>query len=193
MLAPVRTVAPVEPLLPLADAKAHLRVDHADEDELISGLIAAAEAHLDGYSGILGRALITQTWAVEFPTFASRLDLPLGPLQSATIQYYDSTNVLQTLSTSVYAVLTDGLGPYVSLKYNQQWPQTYTRDDAVKVTWVAGYGSAPASVPAAIRSAMLLLVSHWYDNRSPVSVGESVAELPFTVAALLAPYRRVGV
>jgi uncharacterized phiE125 gp8 family phage protein len=193
MLAPVRTVAPVELPLSLADAKAHLRVDHSDEDELISGLIDAATAHIDGYSGILGRALITQTWAVEFPTFSSRLDLPLGPLQSAIIQYYDSTNVLQTLATSVYAVLTDGLGPYVSLKYNQQWPQTYTRDDAVKVTWVAGYGATPASVPAAIRSAMLLLIAHWYDNRAAVNVGNITSELPLAAAALLAPYRRVGI
>jgi len=193
MLAPVRTVAPVELPLSLANAKAHLRVDHSDEDELISGLIDAATARIDGYSGILGRALITQTWAVEFPTFSSRLDLPLGPLQSATIQYYDSTNVLQTLSASVYAVLTDGLGPYVSLKYNQQWPQTYTRDDAVKVTWVAGYGATPASVPAAIRSAMLQMLAPWYDNRAAVNIGNVTSELPLAAAALLAPFRRVGI
>jgi uncharacterized phiE125 gp8 family phage protein len=191
MLAPVRTIAPADPLLTLADAKAHLRVDHADEDALISSLIDAAAAHVDGYNGILGRALITQTWVVEFPTFTNRMDVPLGPIQSATIQYYDSLNALQTLATSVYAVLSDGLGPYVTLKYNQQWPQTYTRDDAVKITWIAGYGAA-AAVPASIRSAMLLLIAHWYDNRSTVSVGESVSEMPFAAAALLAPFRRVG-
>lgn len=193
MLAPVRTVAPAEPMLTLDDAKAHLRVDHSDEDELITGLIAAAEAHLDGYGGTLGRALITQTWAVEFQAFRTRLDLPLAPLQSATIQYYDSTNTLQTLSSSIYAVLSDGLGPYVTLKYNQQWPQTYTRDDAVKVTWVAGYGATAESVPAAIRSAILMLVAHLYDNRSAVNVGNSTTELPLAVTALLAPFRRVGV
>ena len=191
MLAPVRTVAPAVPLLTLADAKAHLRVDHADEDTLISGLIDAAAAHLDGYSGLLGSALVTQTWAAEFPTFTNRMDVPLGPIQSATIQYYDSLNAQQTLATSVYAVLSDGLGPYVTLKYNQQWPQTYTRDDAVKITWIAGYGAA-AAVPAAIRSAMLLLIAHWYDNRAAVSVGDSVSEMPFAVASLLAPFRRVG-
>jgi len=193
MLAPVRTVAPAAPLLTIADAKAHLRVDHADEDVIISGLIDAAHAHIDGYGGTLGRALITQTWTVDFSTFLNRMDIPLAPVQSATIQYYDSTNTQQTLATSVYAVLTDGLGPYIALKYNQQWPQTYARDDAVKVTFVAGYGATAASVPAAIRAAMLLLIAHWYDNRSTLSIGESVAELPLSVSALLAPFRRVGV
>ncbi len=192
MLAPVRTIAPAEPLLSLADVKAHLRVDHSDEDMLISSLVDAAASHIDGYSGILGRALVTQTWAVEFPTFLNRLDIPLGPVQSATIQYYDSTNTQQTLATSVYAVLSDGLGPYVGLKYNQQWPQTYTRDDAVKITWVAGYGVNASSVPAAIRAAMLLLIGHWYANREAVNVGNITSELPLSVAALLAPFRRVG-
>lgn len=191
MLAPVRTVAPTVSLLTIADAKTHLRVDHADEDALISGLIDAATAHLDGYAGMLGRALLTQTWTVDFPTFMNRLDIPLGPVQSATVQYYDSLNAQQTLSTSVYAVLSDGLGPYVALKYNQQWPQTYTRDDAVKITFVAGYGATAASVPAAIRAAMLLLIGHWYANRETVGSTPG-SELPFSAAALLAPYRRVG-
>lgn len=191
MLAPVRTVAPAVPLLTIEDVKAHLRVDHAGEDALIYGLIDAAAAHLDGYSGIMGRALITQTWAVDFPTFTNRINVPLGPIQSATIQYYDSLNTQQTLATSVYAVLSDGLGPYVALKYNQQWPQTYTRDDAVRITWVAGYGTA-AAVPAAIRAAALLLIGHWYANREAVNVGNITSELPIAVAALLAPFRRVG-
>lgn len=191
MLAPVRTVAPTAPVLTIEDVKAHLRVDHADEDALITGLIDAATAHLDGYNGILGRALVTQTWTVDFPTFRNRLDIPLGPIQSATIQYYDSTDVQRTLATSVYAVLSDGLGPYVGLRYNQQWPQTYTRDDAVRITFVAGYGAA-ASVPVAIRAAMLLLIAHWYDNRAAVNVGNITSEMPVSAAALLAPFRRVG-
>jgi uncharacterized phiE125 gp8 family phage protein len=191
MLAPIRTVAPTGPILTIDEVKAHLRVDHADEDQLIIGLIDAATAHIDGYNGILGRALVTQTWTVDFPTFRNRLDIPLGPIQSATIQYYDSTDVQRTLATSVYAVLSDGLGPYVALRYNQQWPQTYTRDDAVRITFVVGYGAA-ASVPVAIRAAMLLLIGHWYDNRSTVSVGETASEMPVSAAALLAPFRRVG-
>jgi uncharacterized phiE125 gp8 family phage protein len=191
MLAPVRTVAPAAPILTIEEVKAHLRVDHADEDLLIAGLIDAATAHIDGYNGILGRALVTQTWTVDFPTFRNRLDIPLGPIQSATIQYYDSTDTQRTLATSVYAVLSDGLGPYITLKYNQQWPQTWTRDDAVKVTFVAGYGAA-AAVPVAIRAAMLLLIAHWYDNRATVSVGETPSEMPLAAAALLAPFRRVG-
>jgi hypothetical protein len=40
------------------EAKAHLRVD----DTLITALIAAATARLDGRDGILGRCLRSETW-----------------------------------------------------------------------------------------------------------------------------------
>jgi uncharacterized phiE125 gp8 family phage protein len=62
----------------------------------------------------------------------------------------------------------------------------------VKVTWVAGYGATADAVPPSIRSALLMLVAHLYDNRSAANAGNITSELPFTVAALLAPYRRVG-
>jgi hypothetical protein len=57
---------PTEPVLTLADAKPHLRVDHNDDDSLITALIAAATARLDGRDGILGRWLRQQTWEL-FP------------------------------------------------------------------------------------------------------------------------------
>ena len=65
MTAPIRTVAPSETPVTLADAKAHLRVDHGDEDTLIGALVSAATEYLDGWDGILGRCLVTQTWTLE--------------------------------------------------------------------------------------------------------------------------------
>lgn len=70
----------------------------------------------------------------------------------------------------------------------EQWPQTYTREDAVRVTWAAGYGPAATDVPAAIRQAMLLMIGHWFENREASVVGVSVTDLPMAVNSLLAPY-----
>lgn len=55
------------------------------------------------------------------------------------------------------------------------------------ITFTAGYG-APTDVPAAIRQAMLLLVTQWYEHRQVTGTGTA---LPFAVDALLAPFRRV--
>ena len=43
-----------------------------------------------------------------------------------------------------------------------------------------------------VRTAMLLLIGHWYANRESVVVGETAAQVPFAVEALLQPYRIYG-
>jgi len=199
------TPAAAATVVTLPIAKAHCRIDHPDDDALITALIAAAEAHLDGYSGILGRALLEQTWEQKFWNFYEcnrnggafpcvyKLRLPVGIASSiVSIHYYDSDNVDQTVGSAVYQLMTDELGSYVSLKPLQTWPATYYREDAVTIQWKAGYGATAALVPAAIRHAMLLLVGHWYENRESVVIGETAIELPMAVKALLAPHSRVG-
>jgi uncharacterized phiE125 gp8 family phage protein len=191
MLAPVRTVAPTEDPVTLAEAKAHVRVDHADDDSLITALIAAATDHLDGYTGILGRALITQTWRQDFAAFAPKLRLALRPVASvASVTYFDGDNASQTLSASIYGLFEDGAGPYIALDPDQTWPGSYRRVDGVSVTYVAG--EAAAAVPNAIKQAILLLVGHWYANREAVAEGQMHA-VPMAAEALIQPYRRIGV
>lgn len=43
-------------------------------------------------------------------------------------------------------------------------------------------------LPAMLRQAVLLLAGHWYNQREAVS-GVQMAEVPYTVAALVKPYR----
>lgn len=194
MLRPTRTVAPSVDLLTPAEVKAHCRVDTTDDDNLLTMLIAAATSYLDGYSGILGRALLQQTWKQSFEGFTDDMRLAVGDLIGVTsVKYYDASNVQWTLAGTVYTAAADEIGPYLDLAPGQSWPATYARDDAVEVTWTAGYGTAAASVPAAIRQAALLLIGHWYANREAVNIGNIVAEVPMAVAALIAPFRRVGV
>jgi uncharacterized phiE125 gp8 family phage protein len=191
MFSPVRTVAPATNPVTLTEAKAHCRVDHTDDDTLIGLLISSATAHLDGYAGILGRALVTQTWRQDFGGFSDPLRLALCPVASiSSITYFDADNATQTLAGSVYGLFTDEFGAYVALKPDQSFPSVYSREDAVSVTYVAGV--ADSDVPAPIKHAILLLVGHWYANREAVSESQ-MSELPMAVDALIRPYRRVGV
>lgn len=193
MLKPVRIVDPTDTPVSLLEAQAHCRVDFDDEDPVLTALIEAATAHVDGYAGILGRALMTQTWRFSFAGFSSCLRLPLAPARSVVVKYRDGENAEQTLDPGVYQLLEDSLSPRVSLALNQSWPGSVAaREDAVTVEAVCGYESA-AKVPAAIRQAILLLVGHWFENREAVVIGQAPAELPLAVDRLLAPWRRVGV
>ena len=179
--------APAADPVTLAEAKAHLRVDHSDEDATINGLIKAATSYLDGRSGILGRCLVTQTWEETFDAFPTNaIELPLGPVASVTsVKYLDQAGAEQTLSAGVYTVDTASL--VARIVSDDAWPATKATANAVTVRYVAG--TASASIPGAIRHAILLLVGHWYENRQPAAEG-SAAELPFAVSALLSPFRR---
>jgi uncharacterized phiE125 gp8 family phage protein len=202
------TAPAVEPIS-LAEAKAHLRVDHADDDATIDFLIAVARSHLDAVSGWMGRALINQTWDMvvdAFPTVAAScwcgtatpttgvaaIRLPWPPLQSVTsVKYYDSAGVQQTMPATDYAVDTYSEPGWIIPATG--WPTTQATANAVTIRFVAGYGANALTVPAPIRHAVLLLVGHYYENREQVlinPVGAATAlELPLGVTHLLNPYR----
>lgn len=167
-----------------------MRVEGNHDDALITGLVAAATDHLDGWSGVLGRALVTQTWQQDFAGFGC-MRLRLDPVASiAGIDYFDAENQQRELAAETYALRVDQRGAYVDLAVNGIWPQTFMRVDAVSVRYVAGSGVA--DVPAAIKVAIMLMVATWYNNPEGVSDTAGV-ELPHAARALIAPYCRISV
>lgn len=196
-LKPVQTIAPTAVLITREEAKRQCRIELLvpDDDALIDGLILTAMSIIDGYSGVLGRALINQTWRVNLESWpACRIRLPLAPISTITsVKYYDASNAQQTLDAANYSLLEDALSPYVGWKASASLPSLYEREDAIEVLFVAGYGAAATDVPAAIKHAALMLIAHLYENRETSIVGTTAIELPWSVAALLAPFRRVGI
>ena len=107
---------------------------------------------------------------------------------------YYTGNVLTTLSDTKYRVHaptgSTAPTPWLELVDGEAWPATDERQDAVRVRAQLGYASA-AVVPSAIKSAMLLLIAHWYMHRTEVVVGNGVTavEVPSGASLLLGPYR----
>ena len=193
MLRPILVTPPAAEIVSLDDAKVHLRVDGTDDDDLITMLEAAAEAHLDGYSGVLGRCLIDQVWRQDFVGFDWCLRLPFPDVSAiGSVKYYDTDNVQQTIDSANYQLLEDERSSFVQFTSTFSWPSTYYRPDPVSVQFTAGYGAAADDVPAAIRAAILLTIGHLYANREAVGDNTQMA-LPLGVDALITPYRRVGV
>lgn len=185
----LKTAPATEPVT-TTEAKLHCRVDADAEDALFTRLIAAARGWVEDYTG---RALFTQTWQASLPGFADRIWLPrAAPLGSVTfVKYYDTSNVLQTLSTDVYYTPAFHEPALLERKYAQVWPSTYERSDAVQIEYVAGHASA-ANIPKPLVQATLLLVGHWYQHREGVISGTISAPIAFAVEALCAPYRVFG-
>jgi len=177
----ITALAPVT----LAEAKAHLREDADDQDGLIVSLIRAAAAMVEAHTGLILRA---RTVAFSAPEFGDRLLLPVRPVVSVTSIAYDAQDGTEAAFTG-YRVREFAGQVSIVPGFNAAFPEVEAIDGAVRVTAVAGYADN-ASVPHAIKQAVLLLVGHWFMSREASVIGTIVSELPLGVQAILQPYRR---
>lgn len=176
----------------LAEAKAHLRVTHADEDGLIATYLMSARASAENYTR---RALAVQTFDQSFdydwPDNAclygrTRLVLLRSPLVSVTsVTYIDTAGATQTLNPLQYQVDLTEIEGRIEPAYNVTWPSVRDQMAAVVVRYVAGY----SQIPEPVRSAILLTLGHLYKNRESVMSGPVPNELPLGAEHLLFPYR----
>lgn len=189
MTARALITAPASEPVSLAEAKLHLRVEHAADDALITALIQAARERAEA---ITRRALITQTWEMYLDEWPEQgfIRLPLPPLQSVTSAKYTDTDGAEYTFTD-WTADAASLPGRVVLNHGAAWPSVTLRPvNPIAVRFVAGYGDA-AAVPASIKAAMLLMIGHLYENREESVVGVSIAALPMGAEALLAPFRLV--
>lgn len=187
----VKTTEPEREPLDLEDARRHLRIDSdfEDDDGLISLLISMAREAAEKETQ---RTLITSGYRLTLDGFPRGIiELDKGKVQSITsITYRDSAGAWQTLAAQYYASDLTGCPARIMPAYGTVWPTTYPEIGSVRVNYVAGYGDAPADVPAGIRQWMLLLIGTVYANRELVAMIRTgkLETLPY-VDGLLDTYR----
>jgi hypothetical protein len=122
------------------------------------------------------------------PNSTGIIDIPMPPLQSVTsVKYYDTAGVLQTVNAANYIVST-GTPGRIQPAYGQVWPLPRPTIDAVQITFVSGQGDAAANVSENVKTAIKMLVSHWYENREATTpTGNNFGTVPLGVDALLCP------
>lgn len=171
------TAPTVEPVT-LAEAKTFANIDANDEDALINSLIKAARQYVETTYNV---ALITQTWDFfldRFPQYVETSDPKaliepvIKPLiQVRSIIYYDGANQEQNVNGVDFEVVANDYGwPQIHRAYNVTWPETYVRQDAVKVRVDAGFGPTAASVPEPVKLGMLVFIKFLFDNREDMPV-----------------------
>lgn len=192
------TTAPSYYPVNLDEAKAHLRVDHADEDTLIEALIAAATEMAEDYTG---RSFLERTWTHTRERFENWMELPRGPVTSVTgITYIDSVLYLSdpggttvqspdgyyrvlTLDATEYVTHLDGPIGAIALNIDGEWPSLAHRADAVRIVFKSGY-SALSRIPERAKVGIKLLLTHLYEHR-----GAQDAPLPRAAQAVLQPLK----
>jgi uncharacterized phiE125 gp8 family phage protein len=185
----VRQTQPAVEPVTLAEAKAHLRVDTADDDTYITGLVRAAREWVEQY---LDRTLVHTQWVMRFDKFPpdGTLDIELprppmvasGTATAVALTFTYENGDTATYSTASFRVDRASTPGAVKTNYGQTWPPHRQDDNAISVTWWAGYGPSGSDVPQGVKNAMLLYVHELYEKRGN-------AEPPEAAKALLDAYR----
>lgn len=183
MLTVISKEPPAAPMLTLDETKAHLRVDHDEEDELIEGMIAAAQAYLEGPFGVLGRTIMKQTWTGSLSIWPAQayVEIPLPPLVSVT----EARLVASDGSTTIWPPESYRIMPAAEhparLWSVDSWP---SKDgNGLAFDFEAGYEELPPN----LRLAALMIVADFYDNRAAVADRESYKNP--TVQRMLEPFK----
>lgn len=153
--------------LTLAEAKSHLR---KSGDELESEIQATLEAAVSYCEAITGRSLrVTTTLTQVYPQWPCdpvRFDRePVKAISSVT--YYDQDGNSQTVASSNYRLIPQSeSGAHLEWDDDFTKPTLDTRDDAVTITYTAGYDDI-ASVPATAKQAIKLKLSELFGELDP--------------------------
>jgi uncharacterized phiE125 gp8 family phage protein len=182
----VLLTAPAAEPLSLADAKAFLRVEHGDDDAIITALISAARHHVEALTRL---GLMTQTWRVVLDRWPDngRIRRKLGPLRSVSAaRIHNESGDTVALDDDRF-VVDAAAGTIAAPGWSLPIPGRATA--GIELDIEIGFGDAPADVPQILLQAIRMLVAHWYENRGLVSIGQSIAMMPPSVNAMIASHR----
>jgi hypothetical protein len=199
--------APSEEPISVGEAKSHLRLDTAVDDEYLTSLLIPAARQL--LEELCWRGFVTQKWelvlegfhgksALELPAWvrgqfcmSEPIELPRGNLAELenddpaveSVTYIDPNGVQQTLTETVdYTVDNVSVPGRILPAYGKSWPATRSQWDAVRITYSVGW--AKEDIPAPLKQAMLVALAEMYEHRTP-----DLADVPPAVRNLAGPYR----
>jgi uncharacterized phiE125 gp8 family phage protein len=173
---------PEDEPLGLADAKAFLRVEHSDDDTLISALCKAARLQVERATG--GR-YGDQLWRLVLDAWpeCGLIRLPLAPVSAV-----EAARLRDLSGAETVVDVADWILDAVGLRLAVSSPPAPLRAFAGIEIDVAVGGTAPEPVLQAMR----LIVAHWYENRSAGDDGQGTT-LPPAAMPLIAAERRLRV
>ena len=169
----------LEHVLPLQELKMHLRIDSDLEDAY---LISLARAAIDFAENYTKRFILERQKEIILDSLpSSPLMLPNYPVQEILQITYQNTegNSVEVPSTT-YQTMLNVEPPMILIA---SWPQS---TGPFRIHALVGY----KEVPMSIKQAILLLSGHFYENREVMRDRYVHSyEMPFSVTALLYPYK----
>lgn len=165
-MTPILAVAPTEQPVAIEELRGFCRIDGEDHDATLSVLRDAAIGHLDGWSGILGRAIMAQDWSIEIDAAGTVL-LPLPDVSTASVDYGSGTEALEITQSPRGALVTLTAAGSVTFRC-----------------------ALPEAKRAEARAIILFMVKEWFDGMvGGKSVAALSADVPTSINGLIHPLR----
>ncbi len=143
------------------DMKLYLRVDHNDEDALIDLLIKVAVSTAEKQ---MNCDLLNATYENCRDSIEQDLTLRRGPYYSLTSIEYMVDGSYVTLASTEYDLAEGGVfGRIYGIDLADADHDIHP--EAIKITFVAGYGTTAADIPDDIINAIKAHVAYLYENR----------------------------
>lgn len=176
---------PEEPAVSLEEMKAHLRVDHDDDDDRIEQLVEAAQAGFESPEmGTLGRPVAAQEIEIEtglFDRYPLRLFGPIEVGDGVSVLYRDAAGAEGEIAPAAYRIdRAETFSP--RLVALSGWPYGC----CVRVRCMAGLPNDDARL-GNFKSAIKLHVQTIYDGV------EELERYRATIDSLLLPYRVLSI
>ena len=174
----------------LATAKEHLRVEHADEDTLITTFIGVAYDHVQAYTNT---HLAETEVAHNFDHLHEYTNIHVGPRVTINtdsgkgVSYVNADGVKTFLDSEDYEF--DGGSYPARLRILNEPIDVKDTVNAWQIDTKSGYNNTTR--PDALVAAMLLVIGHLYENRQDVTPFR-VYETPLASRYLMNPHRLVS-
>lgn len=202
--------APATEPVSLQQVKQHLRLDHNEEDSLLSDMISAARMFLEKR---LSLSFITSRWTYRPRYFGveqsgagqygsgdhrvgllykrsarPQIQMPLFPVQHVhqmRLYLADGSTVLSDVGQ-----LQIESSHRPALIASLALPSTLQAEHGLEIEFSAGYGDAPEDVPTQLRLAITMLAAYFYEHRIDMATCQQ-ASMPASVSRLLMDYMEV--
>lgn len=170
----------------LVEAKAWLRVDGAEEDNLIQALIVSARLVIEAE---IGRVLVAQNWRMVGDAWPSGELIPvkIGKVISVAGGRVFPADGAPELMTSADFSIERGLERDAVLPKRKPAPGRLR--GGIEIDLRLGFGEMGSDVPEPLRLAVKHLVTQTFEKRGDMA--ETGRGLPPVVMALLQPFRSV--
>jgi uncharacterized phiE125 gp8 family phage protein len=161
----VVNTAPAEEPVTRAEAALFMRYTGSLQNDVIDALIVAARKYVEAWTN---KTLVTTTYEYYTDDLYDEIILPTGTVSSITsIQYQDSTDTQQTLSSTLYKLDNKSIQNKVYRDPLETFPEALVQPNAVKIVFVAGFGAASA-VPEDFKTAIKIMVAQMFEHREGV-------------------------